>query len=395
MSMKKNAAEFEELVSCLPCAPDYAWQWTELLKGALAPLFRDMAQTPQQRQWHGEGDVWAHTRMVCEALVRMPEFRRLDVRRQKELALAALLHDAGKIRCTRMEDGIWISRGHAAAGAQDVRRLLWQQFGLSGEKDKQCFRETVCLLIRWHTLPLHLLDAEQPERYARSIAANAELMPDFSLRMLCMLAEADVLGRICEDAQEQLDRIRLGAELAKEAGCYDGAYAFPSAHTRHAYLSGKKVWPEQALYDETWGEVILMCGLPGTGKDTWISANHSGLPVVCMDDIRRNMGVKPGDDQGQVVQAAQELARVHLRKKQPFIWNATCTTDLIRGKQIRLFEAYGASVRIVYLETAWQENLRRNAERRYAVPETVINHMLENLTPPLVEEAQSVEWICV
>lgn len=391
----KSTIEFAELMGFLPCAPDYAWNWTAMLKSPLAPLFRDMAQTPQQKQWHGEGDVWTHTRMACEALASMEEFRKLDSRRQKELALAALLHDAGKIRCTKKEDDVWLSPGHAAAGEQDVRRLLWQEFGLSGEREAQCFRETVCHLIRRHALPLHLLDAEQSERYVRTIAANAELIPDLSLNMLCMLAEADVRGRICEDKQEQLDRIRLGEELAKEAGCFEGAYVFPSAHTRHAYFSGRNVWPDQELFDDAWGEVILMCGLPGTGKDTWIGKNHPGLPVVCMDDIRREMGVKPGDDQGRVVQAAQEQARAYLRKKQPFIWNATCTTDLIRGKQIRLFEAYDASVKIVYLETAWQENLRRNAGRRYAVPETVINHMLDNLTPPQIAEARSVEWICV
>lgn len=97
--------------------------------------------------------------------------------------------------------------------------------------------------------------------------------------------------------------------------------------------------------------MILMCGLPGTGKDTWIGKNHPELPVVCMDDIRRQMGIKSTDNQGQVVQAAREQARVYLRAKQPFIWNATGITAMLREKQIRLFEEYHASVRIVYLET--------------------------------------------
>ena len=213
--------------------------------------------------------------------------------------------------------------------------------------------------------------------------------------MLFLLAEADVRGRICDDRQEQLDRLQMGVELAKEAGCLDGAYAFPSAHTRHAYLAGKNVWPQQQLYDDAWGEVILLCGLPGTGKDTWIARNHPGLPVVCMDDIRRQLGIKPEDNQGQVVQAAREQARAYLRAKQPFIWNATGVSRMMRDKQIRLFEEYHASVRIVYLETPWQENLRRNAQRQYAVPEAVIGRMLENLAPPEAAEARHVEWICV
>lgn len=395
MNMEEFKPEFAELLSCLPGAPDFSWDWEKLQRSILAPLFGKMAQTQQHLQWHGEGDVWTHTRMVCEALAQMADFRALNPHQQQELALAALLHDAGKIRCTREEDGILVSPGHGAAGAQDVRRLLWQEFELSGQPETQCFRETVCMLIRYHTAPLHLLDNREPYLRARKIAANGALVPDFSLRMLCLLAEADVRGRICIDHQEQLDRIQLGVELAKEAGCLDGPYAFPSAHTRHAYLSGKTVWPEQTFYDNTWGEVILMCGLPGTGKDTWIGKNHPELPVVCMDNIRRQMGIKPTDNQGQVVQAACEQARVYLRAKQPFIWNATGITAMLREKQIRLFDAYHASVRIIYLETPWQENLRRNADRRYAVPETAVNRMLENLTLPEIAEAKHVEWICV
>ena len=395
MNMEKYTPEFMELLSSLPCAPDYSWDWKKLQGSILAPLFEKMAQTQQHIPWHGEGDVWTHTRMVCEALAQMPGFRALSLRRQRELALAALLHDAGKIRCTRVEDGVLVSPGHGAAGAQDVRQLLWRTFELSGVPEAQCFRETVCLLIRYHTAPLHLLEGENPYLRARRIAANGENVSDFTLEMLCLLAEADVRGRICEDRRELLNRLQLGVELAKEAGCLDGPYAFPSAHTRRTYLSGKNIWPEQALYDDAWGEVILMCGLPGTGKDTWIGKYYPGLPVVCMDDIRRQMGIKPTDNQGQVVQAAREQARVYLRAKQPFIWNATGITAMLRDKQIRLFEEYHASVRIVYLETPWHENMRRNADRRYAVPESAVNHMLENLTPPEIAEARHVDWICV
>ena len=77
------------------------------------------------------------------------------------------------------------------------------------------------------------------------------------------------------------------------------------------------------------------------------------------------------------------------------MWNATCITPMMREKQIRLFEEYGASVRIVYLETGWEEGLRRNAERTRNVPETAIDKMLSGLIPPERAEAARVEWICI
>ena len=83
MNMEKYTPEFAELLDCLPCAPDFAWDWAALEKGSLAPWFAKMAKTPQHVPWHGEGDVWAHTRMVCECLAQMADFRMLSKCRQQ------------------------------------------------------------------------------------------------------------------------------------------------------------------------------------------------------------------------------------------------------------------------------------------------------------------------
>lgn len=141
--------------------------------------------------------------------------------------------------------------------------------------------------------------------------------------------------------------------------------------------------------------MILLSGLPGTGKDTWIREHGTQLPIVSLDDLRRKMDVSPTDGQGRVAQAAQEQAKAYLRARQPFLRNATHLMETLRGKLIGMFEDYGAAVRIVYLETDWQENLRRNAERANAVPERVIENMLSKLVPPQRWEAQHVDWYCI
>ena len=84
-----------------------------------------------------------------------------------------------------------------------------------------------------------------------------------------------------------------------------------------------------------------------------------------------------------------------MRSKQSFIWNATNLTEPMRSKLISLFENYSAAVRIVYLETGWEENLQRNANRADAVPEHAVEDMLGKLVPPQRWEAQHVEWHCV
>jgi len=387
--------EFTHLLSCLPAPPDFVFDFDGLLCTPLAPHLRAMEQTPQNPVWHGEGDVLTHTKLVCERLCEMDAFRALGESDRVVLSLAALLHDIGKPRTTKLEDGVLVSPNHGSAGAHIARELLWREFGLCGSEKKQRLREAVCFLVRYHMFPVHALSGENPELRLRRIAVNGDLTPGFTMKLLCLLSRADVLGRIAPDTQELLASVDLCAQFAEECGCYACAPRFAGSAVRAAYLSGRNVLPDQPLYDGTWGEVILLCGLPGTGKDTWIRENHPDMPMVSMDALRAEMGVPATDDQGRVAQAAQEACRVHLRAKQPFVYNTTAVTPLMRGKAVRLFESYGARVRIVYLETGWEEQLRRNASRAAVVPERAIGKMLSSLIPPEASEAQSVVWLCV
>ena len=353
----------------------------------IGEFWEEMGRTPQNPSFHGEGDVLTHTRLVVEALTKLESFHRLPETQQEILFLAAALHDVGKPITTRMEDGTWVSPHHGAAGAQMVRAFLWKDCGLCGTLEKQTFREGVCSLIRHHTLPVHAFHREdgvlQLARFAESPA---------TVEMLCLLAEADILGRIAPDTQELREQVLLTAALAEESGCLTTPMEFASNTTKRAWFSGRRVAPTQPLYDDTWGEVILMSGLPGTGKDTWIQ-NNCGLPMISLDEIRRELGIAPTENQTPVVKEARQRAKELLRKKQSFVWNATNLTQLVRAEQIGLFESYGASVRIVYLETDWQTNWERNRNREAAVPEVRLEKMLSILEPPVPWEAKNVEWI--
>ena len=370
-----------------------AW---ERVRALLAETcFADMQNVQQNPLLHGEGSVYAHTQAVCGALTGLPAFQALPQTLRAELFLAALLHDIGKVKTTRMENGSWVSPHHASAGSQLARVFLWQSCGLCGTPEAMTFRETVCTLIRHHMVPFHLSDQADAERRIREIAAYGRLAPHFSWHLLCMLAEADIRGRIAEDIPEMLTQVQLTGLLAEECGCSGGAYPFADSFTEHAYFSGRNVLPDQTLYDDTWGEVVMLAGLPGTGKDTWIAAHYAGLPMISLDEIRRRRQILPTENQGAVIQEAHETAREFLRKRQPFVWNATDLTKDIRQRQLRLFEQYGARTRIVYLEADRQTQQKRNAGRACAVPEDAVGRMLEKTVLPSPDEAHIVEWHAV
>lgn len=386
---------WEKLTAPVPDAPDWRIDWEAFRALPCRSYFEKMSQTGQNPRWHGEGDVWSHTQMVCEALASMAAFRNLPGRQRQEVFLAALLHDIGKIPCTRLEDGCLVSPNHTAVGARMAREFLRVSMGLGGTAGQLCFRETICQLIRYHSVPAHILDQADPERRLLQIAANGELAGDFTLELLCLLEEADMRGRIYPHMEASVETVRLCRELAEELSCLHGPFSFPSPRAEYAYLSGRRIVPGQELYDDTWGEVVLLGGLPGTGKDTWIREHLPDLPMVSLDELRREMKISPTEPQGPVAAAARERAKEYLRRREPFVWNATSLTPSLREKQIRLFHDYHASVRVVYLETSWEEQLRRNQSRAEEVPQEALGRMQKNLVLPERMEAERVEWTIV
>lgn len=367
--------------------------WCRLEKSSFNTLFEMMKKIPQEYDYHREGDVYTHTKMVASALVNLQEYKVASREDKLILFLASLLHDIGKIRRTRIEDGMIISPGHSLKGAIMTREFLWKEMGLAGSEYKRNLRESVCLLVRNHSFPPYAIKTQEGVYKLLKIVANGRLAPQFTAKKLYILSKADILGRICDDSQEQLERVEFFKILSEENNCFENPYNFVDDYTQRAYFLGKTKWKEDSLFDNSWGEVILLSGLPGTGKDNYIMKNIPDLPTVSLDDIRKKLGILPTDEQGKVVAYAQEQAKEFLRKKQPFVWNATNITAQIRQKQISLFERYNAKVRTIFLETEWQEGLSRNEGREDVVPQVEVEKMLSKLELPERHESEKVEWI--
>ncbi len=338
---------------------------------------------PQNPEYHGEGDVYQHTEMVCGKLVELPEWRELEKEEQELLFLAAAFHDIGKAVCTKQEDGQWVSPKHTIIGEKEFRRIAYkeaEQFGLTFRQ-----RETAAKLIRYHGLPVWFWTKRRPEL---DLLKAAESIP---LRLLYLLSKADVQGRIEKQSGKMEENVELFADYARESGVWEKPFLFANPYTKYQYFHKEGLWQEAELYDDTEFDVILMSGLPLAGKDSWIEKNGKEMPVISLDEIREKMGISPTKGSGKVVQAALEEAKNLLRRKEPFIWNATNIIQETRQKLVGLFAGYGARVHIMYLEAPYRELLARNRKRERYIPELVLEDMIKKMELPAPWEAYDVK----
>ena len=80
-----------------------------------------------------------------------------------------------------------------------------------------------------------------------------------------------------------------------------------------------------------------MSGLPGSGKETWLAAHQTNLPVISLDAVRNELNIHPTNNQGQVAQVARERCREFLRAKTAFAFNATNTMKETRTPSTQTF----------------------------------------------------------
>ena len=342
-----------------------------------------MAACPQDVIHHAEGDVATHTRLVMEAMQTDPAWRSLPQGERGLLLLTALLHDIGKPETTREENGRITARGHAGHGEVMARRLLWEAGDIPFAT-----REAICALIRFHQHPFWLIEREDARYQALRIAQSARC------DHLTLLAHADGQGRICDDQDALLLRVACFREFCDEQRCLAAPYAFPSDHSRFLYFrnEGQRDPDYHAYEEQNAPEFVLLVGLPGTGKDTYIKQYLSHLPVVSLDAIRTDLTIDWTDNQEPVLEVAREQTRGYLRRGESVVWNATNLSRDLRGKRVRFADDYRARVRIVYVEASAAIQRRQNRSRPERVPESAMERMYRQWQIPDLTEAHIIDW---
>lgn len=341
-------------------------------------IIEQLKETPQNPKYHGEGNVYKHTKLVCMEVLKLKEWEELGEREKGILYASALFHDIGKFITTREEEGELVSPKHAVKGAKIFRELVYREYKLDRD-----LREEIAQLIRYHGLPLYFFDRDTIDYDIIKAAENT------NMKLLYLLAKCDLLGRICEDKETILEKVTYFKSYSQELQCFDGPKKFKNDYTKFLYLFENKIHHESEVFDNREFEVIIMVGLPLAGKDTYISTYFSKLRVISLDNIREELNISPTKDFGKVGAVAFERAKELLRKKESFVWNATNLRRETRQKIIRLCHSYGGKIKFVYLEVPYDELIFRSKKRERYVPINVIHNMIKNM-----DMLQGEEIVC-
>lgn len=127
-------------------------------------------------------------------------------------------------------------------------------------------------------------------------------------------------------------------------------------------------------------EIVVMVGLQGCGKSTWVKEHLAGTHVVVSKDLWPNARRK---DLRQTRAIADALG-----SGLDVVVDSTNPSPLERNPIIEVGRRYRARVRAVYIDTPFADCLSRNAARRgrALVPVTGILATRRRLVPPSLDE---------
>jgi tRNA nucleotidyltransferase (CCA-adding enzyme) len=150
------------------------------------PELAALRGTPQDPEWHPEGDVFTHTAHCCDALVKLPQWQAADDASRIAWMLAILAHDFGKPAVTHevLRDGRMriVSPGHEQGGVEPALKFLERLHV------PHAIRDRVPPLVANHLAHLQPVT----DRAVRRLAKRLE--PE-TITGLCVIVTADHSGR--------------------------------------------------------------------------------------------------------------------------------------------------------------------------------------------------------
>jgi len=149
------------------------------------PELEAIIDVPQSKVWHPEGDVWIHTMMAVDKMVK---YREGEEKYDLRMMFGVLCHDFGKATHTQIRPDRISAWGHEEAGIEPTERFLYR---LTDEHD---FIKSILPLIEHHLAPTIYFYNKAKDSTIRKLSTKV------NIEELVTIAKADFLGRTTEVA---------------------------------------------------------------------------------------------------------------------------------------------------------------------------------------------------
>jgi tRNA nucleotidyltransferase (CCA-adding enzyme) len=202
------------------------------------PELASLHGTPQDPEWHPEGDVFIHTCHCCDALAALPDWVALGPELRRDVMFGVLAHDFGKPSTTRQEvkRGVlrWVSPGHDTVGGPLAESFL-ERIG-----SPLASRPLVRSLVVNHFAHLAWPDGAEPgSSFLRRLACR---LAPATIGQLILVLQADHMGRPPRRDPEGERRIEQLVTASRALAVADAAPA-PLLLGRHLIAAGLQPGP--------------------------------------------------------------------------------------------------------------------------------------------------------
>jgi putative nucleotidyltransferase with HDIG domain len=320
-----------------------------------AEMIVGYGSTPEKiNPYHCESDVFTHTMMVCKQAENAPYTVRI----------AALLHDIGKpdTRAVNPKNGRVSFYNHDAVSAfMSLEILKREELGLSKDQQVHIFN-----LIALHT-QIYKLSVEQ-------LAAIGDL---YLVENLIELGKADHGGRFHTAGDAVIPTIE---------------------EVKYVSVAG-------TFTDNREKEVIVLCGLPASGKSRWTHNNaynrdNGDLSMIISRDHYFAEHFPDLDYNTAWKQANQKLIDrwlvqkfAYAKRQDQVIVDMTHMSKKSRKRSLSHFGPEYKKKCVVFLTDLETLHLRNSERTGKVIDKSVIERMMRSFYPPTLEEFDEIEYV--
>lgn len=384
--------------------------------GSNLNLLLDFKKTPQDKDWHAEGNVHIHTDMVLSEIYSIieNEAKHLSDKDKEILVWSALLHDICKPISTKEieKNGLLRigSKNHEILG----RNYLF--YKLRDYIDDPYQFNQIVNLVGLHNIPKLLVIKDQPKNLYYKLSREVRM------DLIYYLELADMRGRICSDRSYQLDLIEIFKLNCEEYNIFNNNDAYKEQRnfifnelknennlTKNFVFNSfcynfelnKIFCPEEEIskshnYRENFSHFLLTCGLSGIGKSSYIKEKYPNYEIISLDNLRlEHLGnTQNFKYERKIRDLANKQLKKHLASKKNVIWDATNYRKDFRSTPLSLGFNYNAYTEILLFNKKIQDTLNQNSKRnKNIVDDKIIKKQIRKFQYPEISEAHSIKFI--